>query len=107
MDETSSRQSDDNVLVTAQLERGVLKVVGEIDMHAIAHLMTAAREAIDDGRLVVDCSEVSFIDSSGLNMLLWLNKDGVEVHLMTPSPAVVRLLDMTKLTDLFPVVDLS
>jgi len=81
-------------------------VVGEID----ASTAPTLEKAFDDlpngtGRIVLDLSDVSFIDSSGLRVLIALagraDEEGRPVVLDRPSPTVARLLEITGLVELF------
>lgn len=81
-------------------------VVGEIDASTAPTLEKAFDDLPDgNGRVVLDLSDVSFIDSSGLRVLIALarraDEEGRPVVLDRPSPAVARLLDITGLVELF------
>ena len=57
-------------------------------------------------RIVIDCSELESIDSSGLGALVGLkvsavNKGLVKLELINLSPRVTELLKLTNLVDLF------
>jgi anti-anti-sigma factor len=86
----------------------VLRVAGALDLNGGDLLEEAARPHIDDGqKLVVDLSQVQFIDSSGLGGLIALQQaardaDG-ELALRDPSPAVRRVLDVTQTAPVFEV----
>ena len=68
---------------------------GEIDMAVADEVTAALLQGVEAGIPVVDMSEVTFIDSSGLRALLsvaqTLNGSGPLV-LRRPSPAVTRIL---------------
>jgi anti-sigma B factor antagonist len=75
---------------------------GEFDMSAIA----AFRKSVQDGaepwrRVVIDMSDLAFMDSSGLQELVRLDnrarQRGLEVVLARPSVPVMRLLELTGL----------
>jgi anti-sigma B factor antagonist len=93
----------------AILQTGTNWVVkGELDA-STAPLVAAAvsTEADNGGNLLFDLSGVTFIDSSGLGVLVDLSRQvserGGSVQLEDPSPSVTRLLEITKMTDLFGV----
>jgi anti-anti-sigma factor len=77
---------------------GALIVEGEVDLAAGPELRDALGEAAAAGTSVIDVSGVTFIDSSGLQILLMagrtLNGSGPLV-LRSPSRAVRRLLSIT------------
>jgi anti-sigma B factor antagonist len=100
--------------LTVELETGtgvpVLVVRGELDAYSAPTLDASVEAAIARGsrRLVIDLEDVGFIDSSGLRSLIRARKQlGDEpeaLQLRRPQPATVRLLQITGLTEHFPVV---
>lgn len=72
------------------------KIVGELDMATAAQLSDAV-DVSSEGEVVLDLSELTFIDSHGLRTILELtrarNGNG-PVVLRDPSPAVTRLLEI-------------
>jgi anti-anti-sigma factor len=90
------------------IERGHLIVAsGEIDIAATPRLSTvlAVAAARPGGRLVLDLSEVSFIDSTALGTILkaaaQLDESGTLLAVVVPEGPVRRLLEMTNLTQRF------
>jgi len=83
---------------------GVVTVSGEIDVVNSPDLGVelSERAGVSTGTLVVDLSEVTFMDSSGLRILLETDETCRHRHsslvLHNPSPAVRRLLEITGLT---------
>ncbi|HEX9891999.1 MAG TPA: STAS domain-containing protein [Actinomycetota bacterium] len=74
---------------------------GELDMSA-EHELTRSLdpEPQNGGDLVLDLSELTFIDSSGVRVLLRTADrlaDRGRVILRTPSPAVARVFDLMRL----------
>lgn len=74
-------------------------------------LVEVVSDALEDGvkNFVVDLSEVRYISSSGIGLLITMltkmrNKDG-EVYLTAPSDHVKKLLIITKLNNIFSVFD--
>jgi len=80
-------------------------VTGEIDMDTALALADAIAAA--GGDLVVDMSGVSFLDSSGLRVLiqaqLAFEERGSSFTIADPSPQVARLFEMSQLNDYFDV----
>ncbi|MFE5560629.1 STAS domain-containing protein [Streptomyces sp. NPDC056544] len=105
-DERASRQADGD----AQ-EPVVVPVSGEIDIqHAgeLEGLLTAALSGAEpSAAIIVDLSNSSFCDSSGLNALIRAREAGLRTGhtliLAAPSHQMLRLLDLTGATALFPV----
>jgi anti-anti-sigma factor len=86
----------------------VLRVAGALDLRGGDLLEEAVRPLIGSvARLVLDLSEVHFIDSSGLGALIALQQQtsdtGSELSLRAPSDAVRRVLDITQTTPVFEV----
>lgn len=90
----------------------VVEVVGEIDAGTAPELRRElAAESVDTTTaelVVVDLSEVGFIDSAGLTILAGLHRRsrqrGVSVKVVTKQYAVRRALNITGLDELIPVV---
>ena len=90
------------------IERGHLIVAaGEIDIAATPRLSTllAMVAARPGGRLVLDLSDVTFIDSTALGTILkaaaQLDESGTLLAVVVPDGPVRRLLEMTNLTQRF------
>ncbi|MEU9197305.1 STAS domain-containing protein [Streptomyces hundungensis] len=89
----------------------VLTPAGELDHHTADLLREPLEEAIAQGRtrLVVDCSELEFCDSTGLNVLLGARLKAEEVggavHLVAMQPVVARVFEITGAEAVFTVHD--
>jgi anti-sigma B factor antagonist len=90
------------------IEGGHLIVAaGEIDLSATPRLSTvlAIAQASPGGRLVLDLSEVAFIDSTALGTILkaaaQLDEAGTNLAVVVPEGPVRRLLQVTNLTQRF------
>ena len=86
-------------------------IVGEVDA-STSQTVAEALAVVPDGgrrsgRIVVETSGVSFIDSSGLRVLIELSERatalGARVVLASPSRSMARLIELTGLDDLFVV----
>ncbi|GII85431.1 anti-sigma F factor antagonist [Sphaerisporangium siamense] len=81
----------------------VVAVEGELDLFTAPFLRDEVREAIlqDGNRLVLDLEKLSFMDSSGLSVLIeaWrlATGEGGGVSLAAPQPPVARILRTTGL----------
>jgi anti-sigma B factor antagonist len=83
---------------------------GDLDVATNHYLHDAGTLALTNPscvELLLDLSEVTFIDSTGLNSLVRLRnaaiKRGTRLALVSPSPWVTRILDLTSLAGLFEV----
>ncbi len=83
----------------------VLKITGELDISNVGSVQTAIQATFGGGldSLVFDLSELEFIDSSGLAMLLALAERIDTVELRRPSPLVCRLIELTGLAEVFKI----
>ena len=103
-------ESDFSVQVDAMGTDGtsaVLVLSGELDAYAADHLM-AAIDRIDSSATAVDLdvAGVSFVDSSGLRVLLKANErvSGSGTILRHAQPSLLRLLELTGLLEHFTLV---
>ena len=75
---------------------------GQIDSHTSTALDDALSAVAADGEVGLDLADVSFIDSSGLRVIVRSHKRHVEgggrLVIESPSESVVRLLEITGLT---------
>ena len=92
--------------VDEDVEEGValVAVSGELDLASVDELRTALRTAATRSpSVVVDVSDVSFIDSTALAALVRsndeLSSNGVQMVMACPPGPVRRLLTMTSLDD--------
>ncbi|MFD3545838.1 STAS domain-containing protein [Streptomyces sp. NPDC058655] len=89
----------------------VVRPVGEIDIESVSSLRlalsTAATHSAPDRPVVIDCSRLTFCDSSGLNALLTARRTAQEadtvIRLASPNHQLQRLLEMTGTLTLFAV----
>lgn len=84
----------------------VIVVTGEIDL-ASAPKVQSAIEGFSGQSVVLDLRKVEFMDSAGLKVLLnqrsRLVESGGNLRLVVGEGAVVRLLELTGVTDAFSI----
>ena len=79
---------------------------GEVDLSCVVDLQTALDAAVADGVgvFVIDLTDVAFLDSSGINVLLrtraLLGRADRELVLVCPPGPVLRVLTLVRLVDL-------
>jgi anti-sigma B factor antagonist len=81
----------------------VMHVGGEIDIATADQLRTALDEAVAaDPRVVVDMADVTFIDASGLHVILDMaaSRNGNGPLKVINAARLVRLLNLLELTEL-------
>ena len=89
-----------------------LTLTGEFDQSCVLRFERLFREALEDPvkALVVDMQKVTFIDSTGLALLLRAEaasrQDGFELQIRrSPAPAVTSALEASGLERVLPFVD--
>ena len=92
------------------VNRKGLRLAGELDLATAPGLTEALLDfASSEGEVHLDLSEVSFLDSSGLRVILALARsradNGSSVILLDPSVAVVRIFQIMGI-DEHPVVEI-
>ncbi|MFI8826074.1 STAS domain-containing protein [Streptomyces sp. NPDC053431] len=87
----------------------VLTVTGELDHDTAAPLREALVEQDGSGRVVVDCSQLRFCDSTGLNVLLRARlrmlDGGGRLDLAGLRPPVDRMFEITGARTVFRVYE--
>jgi anti-sigma B factor antagonist len=101
VDELDSSRPDAHIAVTVDASGvATVAVSGDVDI-ANADALKAAVESVTAGspaRVIFDLSELRFIDSAGIAVLLYAAESGAPVGLLNPSPAVRRVVELTGLT---------
>jgi anti-sigma B factor antagonist len=92
-------------------DRAVVSVGGEVDLETASQLSDAALDVVREGcpHLVVDLTDVTFMDSTGLKVLLAIHHRaqlaGGSLALAGASRTVLRVLTLTGLDQTFPLHD--
>jgi anti-anti-sigma factor len=92
-------------------ERVVVRLAGDLDLVEAPAVARTLEELIEGGfhRVVIDLRQLSFIDSTGLRVLLTARDAargrGTELALIRGPRHVERLLSLTRTADLFRYVD--
>lgn len=98
-----------DVEVTKSGTHAVVHVKGEVDLATAPELHEIlAAFGPEDGPLIVDLSDVAFLDSSGLSVLVrchqHLDSNGRGgLRLVVTRPTILRVLDATGLAELLDV----
>ena len=77
-----------------------VKITGDVDMASAPRLRSVLDELVDSGasRIVLDCHDLSFLDSSGIGVLIAvitrMGEDG-ELVLDSPPTHVRKVLEIT------------
>ena len=87
----------------------VVTVSGEVDVYTAAKLRAALDEEIAAGRnrLVVDLDAVTFLDSTGLGVMVGRLKAvrdvGGDMHLVCTTARIMRVMAITSLDEVFTI----
>jgi anti-anti-sigma factor len=92
------------VTLASQEDVPVLVLSGELDMSNTDTVKAAIANSGAEraGRLVLDVSDLRFIDSAGIAVLLEAVERIGPVSLRAPAPAVRRVIELTGLTEVLP-----
>jgi len=89
----------------------VIAIHGEIDAYHSGEVKKFLKDAINEtsvSKIVLDMSEVNYIDSAGLGSLVALYKDvrmaEKELVLASLKQTVIRIFEMTRLDRVFKIV---
>jgi anti-sigma B factor antagonist len=97
---------EDGPLAAIVHVRGDVDLLTAPEFRACVH--TTASSAANNGGMIVDLSELEYIDASGLLTLeegrQLCRQQSRELVLVAPPPHVERILEMLKLTELLPVL---
>jgi anti-sigma B factor antagonist len=95
----------------AEAGKARLTPVGELDIVTVPQLRGAANEMLGQRvrELVIDLSQVTFMDSAALQLLITLNdearEDGWTLRLLRPSEGPRALFRLTGLDKHLPLID--
>ena len=87
----------------------LIRVVGEVDLYSSPELREAILKAVPsaEGGLAIDMAGVTYIDSSGVATLVEglrsTREHGTGFVLVSPSPAVVQVLELARLDSVFEI----
>lgn len=90
-------------------EATICRPVGELDAYTVGQFRDALAELSENKHLVVDLSEVPFMDSAGLGALIGgirrTRDAGGAVAVACDRPALTRLLQTTGFDSIVPVTE--
>lgn len=80
-------------------------VAGELDIATVPELSPHVTAADDGDAVILDLAAVTFIDSTGLRLLIEAHAALGERLRIVPSPACERLFEITGVRDRLPIAD--
>jgi anti-sigma B factor antagonist len=100
---------DFEVVVDRRAGRLSVRPVGELDIATVGRLRGAFAERLDAEDLVVDLRGLSFLDTSGLQLMVELHRrsqdDGWRLTLVRGDRAVQRVFEIAGLEGFLPFTD--
>jgi len=83
----------------------LIRIAGDLDISSVDALREAvgAATAAAPEHITFDLSELRFMDSAGISVLLGAARDVPGVTLLKPTPPVKRVIELTGLTDVLEV----
>ena len=110
MDEPGSHRPL-TVSTTRHADRCVIAAIGDLDLSSVAALDAEVRavEATDVDQIIIDLSGVTFMDSTGLRLLVQADArsraDSNRLRLVRGSRRVQRVFELTNTEAMLPFVD--
>ena len=98
-----------HVAVSGADRRYEVRLTGELDMSTAPQLREELSHLASEGgaHVTLDMSELAFVDSTGLSVLITglksLREEGGDMALRSPTPGTVRVLAITGLTEVFAI----
>ncbi|GAA2852968.1 hypothetical protein GCM10010517_10740 [Streptosporangium fragile] len=98
-----------SLLAACRPAHTIVRLQGEIDIGTGPALRKRLRNALQRSAdlLILDLSEVSFCDASGLTVLIGIQRrarqSGITLFLISPQPHMARLLSITRLDRSFMI----
>lgn len=103
-----TRTGDLDITVEELAQGGsVVRVDGELDLATKEHLEDAVERADASGRLVIDLTACTFLDSSAVRLLMSTARSakdaGGTVSLVASDPGILRILEIAAVDTVLPV----
>jgi len=104
MAELEEGASDASIECADDSDPRLIRIRGEVDMSNVVTVESDLTGALAGRppRVVFDLSELQFIDSSGIAVLLRAAEKTDSLRLRNPSSVVQRIIEATGLTDVLP-----
>ncbi len=100
---------DLQVIVSSVDSKHEVRLLGELDMSTAPRLRDELTRLVAGGvtTVTVDLSDLAFIDSTGLTVLITglkrFRQEGGDMMLRSPTPATRKVLEITGLTEVFSI----
>ncbi|MEI7834438.1 MAG: STAS domain-containing protein [bacterium] len=93
----------------ASAEAAIVVVIGEMDAFTTPQVKAAMLQMLDDGHrfLIVNLQRAVYLDSTALGALVGglkrAREKGGDLRLVAPTPRIMRLLEITRLSKVFSI----
>lgn len=100
-----------NIKSAGKTDIKIFEIDGEVDVYTSMDLKKEFNTIIDSGKskLIVNLSKVSYMDSSGLGILVAILKktkqENGNMKLIKLTPEIKKIFDLTKLTKFFEIFE--
>ncbi|MHA3772371.1 STAS domain-containing protein [Verrucomicrobiota bacterium sgz303538] len=97
------------IVADSDLRNGTIKLAGEIDLCSVPQLRDALDSKVSQGRpaLILDLTEVTFMDSSGLSVIIsfWrqMQEHGGKLVIVGATGEVLEVFRLTNLDQYIPL----
>lgn len=98
----------DDELFRVEVSGDTISLIGDLDAHTATLLDEAVGALVESGgdRIVLRIRDVGFVDSSGLRSMIRARNGGGDARTVVieePTPATLRLLEITGMTEQFVI----
>jgi anti-sigma B factor antagonist len=85
----------------------IIRLSGDLDMTSIRQVSGAIDAALGSrrGRVILDASGLTYMDSSGVALMVQVSQMAQEVQVRNPTPIVRRLIQLTGLSEILRITD--
>jgi anti-sigma B factor antagonist len=85
----------------------VICLSGDLDMTSVKQVHAAVEAALGSrpGRVILDASGLTYMDSSGVALMVQVSRIAREVQVRNPTRIVRRLLELTGLSEILQITD--
>ena len=85
----------------------IIRLSGDLDMTSIRQVSGAIDAALGGRRakVIVDASGLTYMDSSGVALMVRVSQTAQEVQVRNPTPIVRRLIQLTGLSEILRITD--
>lgn len=99
-----------DIVVEGEGDEFVLRLVGELDLASVSTLRSCLENVAGDVQTVIlDCSELAFLDSTGIGLVIRTQRDLQErdarLIIRSPRSHVRKVLDVTQVAKLVEIYD--